>query len=107
MKFLVLLLELMMIMDIPERSGVFNGVLDGPHMLWASLLKFSKNLLSLMVSRTLKNIDYIAEVDEDHGHYWLRLVSLVTFCMLAKCSEKSMLKIWVKSVDFEYCFVVL
>ena len=32
-------------------------------------LKFSKNLLSLMVSRTLKNIDYIAEVDEDHGHY--------------------------------------
>ena len=33
MKFLVLLLELMMIMDIPERSGVLNGVLDGLHML--------------------------------------------------------------------------
>ena len=31
-------------------------------------LNLSKNLLSVMVTRTLKNIDYIAEVDEDHGH---------------------------------------
>ena len=44
MKFLVLLLVLMMIMDIPERSGVLNGVLDGLHMLWAS---FVQNLVKI------------------------------------------------------------
>ena len=58
-----------MIMDIPDKEwGPQWSSRWSPYAMRKLCLKLSKNLLSLMVSRSLKNIDHIAEADEVHGH---------------------------------------
>ena len=71
---LELLLEFMMIMDIPDWGWC-------PWWLWV--------LLELM---------RIVEVPDGD---WLGLVSLMPFWMVCICSEEALFKIWLKSVEFE------
>ena len=106
MTILELLLEFMMIMDIPDW-----GVMSLMHFGWSAYalsklsLKFGWNLLSLKASRSPSKIDDIvagvAGVYDDYGHSWLGLVSLMTFWMVCICPEEAMFKIWLKSVKFE------
>ena len=58
------------------------------------MFKFFLNLISLNVSRTLSKIDDIAVVvvgvDEDRGHSYLGLVSLMMVWVVYICSEKAL-----------------
>ena len=106
MTLLQLLLESMMIMDIPDW-----GWCPWWRFGWSAYdlrklcLKFGWNLLSLKASRTLSKMDDIsgvfAGVDDDFGCSWLGLVSLMTFWMVCTCPEEAMFKIWLKYVEFE------
>ena len=87
MTYLEFLLELMMIVDVPDwgwcpwwRFGWSAYALRKP------CLKFGWNLLSLKASRTLSKMDDIsgvfAGVDDDCGCSWLGLISLMMFWMV-------------------------
>ena len=96
----------MMIMDIPDWGWCpwwrFGW---SAYALRKLCLKVDWNLLSLKASRSPSKIDDIvaelAGVNDDYGHPWLGLVSLMTLWMVCICPEEAKLKIWLKSVEFE------
>ena len=102
MTFLPFLLELKMIVDVPDWGWRFGLSKYALRKLW---FKFGWNLMSLKASRTLSKMDYtlgvFPGVDDDCGCSWLGLVSLMTFWMVCICSEEALFKIWLKSVEFE------
>ena len=106
MTFLEFLMELMMIVDVPDRGWCpwwrFGW---SAYALKKLCLKFGWNLMSLKASRTLSKMDDIsgvfAGVDDDCGCSWQGLVSLMSFWMVCICSEEALFKIWLKSVEFE------
>ena len=98
------LLELMMIMDIPDWGWCpwshFELSLCALKRL---CFKFGWNLLSLKAPRTLSKINditgVVAGVDDDYGYSWLGLVSLMMYCIVYIYSEEAMFKIWLKLVE--------
>ena len=101
-----LLLELMIIRYNPDWGWChwwcFGLSRCTMRKLW---LKSGGNLLSLKASRTLSKINDIAQVvagdDDDYGHSWLGLVSLMMYWIVSICSEEAMFKILWKSNEFE------
>ena len=84
MTFWEFLLELMMIVDVPDWGwcpwwcfGLSRYALRKP------CLKFGWNIMSLKASRTLSKIDDYAGGLEDAGGSWLVLVSLMVFRIVA------------------------
>ena len=106
MTFLEFMLELMMIVDVPDWGWCpwwrFGWSV---YALKKLCLKFGWNLMSLKASRTLSKMEDVsgvfAGVYDDCGCSWLGLMSLMTFWMICKCPEEAMFKIWLKSVEFE------
>ena len=90
MTLLQLLLESMMIMDIPDR-----GCCPWWRFGWSSYalrklcLKFGWNLLSLKVSRMVSKMEDIAGSLEDAGGSWLVLMSLIRIGMCGCADSKA------------------
>ena len=92
MTLLELLLDSMLIMDIPDWGWCPWWRFEwSPYAPRKQCLQFGWNLFSLKASRSPSKIDDIAAVFagdyEDYGHSRLGLVSMMTFWMVCICSE--------------------
>ena len=106
----ITLLVLMMIMDIADwgccpwwqRFGLSTHALNiAMFKIWLKSFEFESTK-----KRTLSKINDISGVvsagyDDDDGHSWLGLVSLMVNWVFSICSEEAMFEIWLKSVEFK------